>query len=110
MVLTGASSGIGAATDELTHHRGAQVVMAARRSERLAQPEREVPGSLAVTPDVTRASAVARLRDRASEAFGSIDVRTNNAGQGRHLSADQDEKDDFRAVWDLNVLAPLALM
>lgn len=110
MVVTGASSGIGAATARLAHQRGARVVMAARRAERLAQLERELPGSLAVVTDVTQARDVLCLRDRALEAFGTIDILINNAGQGLHVPLDQVDHGDFRAVWELNVLAPLALM
>ncbi|MGC2192507.1 MAG: SDR family oxidoreductase [Candidatus Dormiibacterota bacterium] len=110
MIVTGASSGIGAATARVAHQQGARLVLAARRAERLAQLAEELPGSLAVPTDVTDASSVIGLRDRALEAFGSIDVLINNAGQGLHVSLTEVQADDFRAVWELNVLAPLALM
>lgn len=110
MIVTGASSGIGAATARMAHQQGARLVLAARRAERLALLAEELPGSLAVPTDVTDGSSVIRLRDRALEAFGSIDVLINNAGQGLHVPLTEVQADDFRAVWELNVLGPLAMM
>jgi len=107
MIVTGASSGIGAATARLAHSQGARVVLAARRAERLAD---ELPGSLAVPTDVTRGAEVEELCDRTFQAFGSIDVLVNNAGQGLHVPLVEVESEDFLAVWELNVMAPLTLM
>jgi NAD(P)-dependent dehydrogenase (short-subunit alcohol dehydrogenase family) len=53
---------------------------------------------------------VTELRDRALAEFGTVDVLVNNAGQGQHLPLAEVDSDDFRAVWELNVLAPRALM
>ncbi|MGC2297011.1 MAG: SDR family NAD(P)-dependent oxidoreductase [Candidatus Dormiibacterota bacterium] len=110
MVVTGASSGIGAATARLAHSKGARVVLAARRAERLASLADELPGSLAVPTDVTQKAEVAQLCARAIQAFGSIDILVNNAGQGLHVALTEVEAEDFRAIWELNVLAPLTLM
>ena len=110
MLVTGASSGIGAATARLAHSQGARVVLAARRAERLASLAEELPGSLAVPTDVTQRADVAELCDRALQASGSIDVLVNNAGQGLHVPSTEVEADDFLAIWELNVLAPLTLM
>ena len=57
-IITGASSGIGAATARLLGGLGAHVVLAARRTERIETLARELPGSLAVTTDVTIAEHV----------------------------------------------------
>lgn len=110
MIVTGASSGIGAATARLAHRQGANLVLAARRADRLALLEEELPGSVAVRTDVTDPSAILQLRDRALEVFGVIDILVNNAGQGLHVPLTEVQPDDFRAVWELNVVAPLALM
>ncbi|MGA7086724.1 MAG: SDR family oxidoreductase [Candidatus Dormiibacterota bacterium] len=110
IVVTGASSGIGAATARLAHSQGARLVLAARRAERLARLADELPGSLAVATDVTQRAEVDELCDRALQAFGSIDVLVNNAGQGLHVPLTEVDADDFRAIWELNVLAPLSLM
>jgi short-subunit dehydrogenase len=110
MIVTGASSGVGAAAARLAHAQGARVVLAARRAERLAGLADELPGSLAVPTDVTQRAEVIALCDRALESLGSIDVLVNNAGQGLHVPLTEVDADDFLAVWELNVLAPLTLM
>jgi short-subunit dehydrogenase len=110
VIVTGASSGIGAATARLAHAQGARLVLAARRADRLASLAEELPGSLAIPTDVTERAAVTELCDRALQALGSIDVLVNNAGQGLHVPLNEVEADDFQAVWELNVLAPLTLM
>ena len=110
MIVTGASSGIGAATVRLAHQRGARVVLAARRADRLEELAVELPGSLPVTTDVTQPEQVAGLIEQALAAFGRIDALVNNAGQGLHVPLEQVEPDAFREVFELNVLAPLALM
>jgi len=110
IVVTGASSGIGAAVARLAHQRGMRVVLAARRADLLSSLAAELPGSLAVPTDVTDAAQVGQLVSAAVEAFGRIDVLVNNAGQGLHLPIENVDLDDVRAVLELNVLAPLALM
>jgi NAD(P)-dependent dehydrogenase (short-subunit alcohol dehydrogenase family) len=59
---------------------------------------------------VTSPAAGTELRDRALAEFGTVDVLVNDAGQGLHLPLAEVDSDHFRAVWELNVLAPLALM
>lgn len=84
-VVTGASSGIGAATAEALAREGADVVVAARREDRLeslaADLESAHDVTVAVVPtDVTDEDAVAALVDAAVERFGGLDVLVNNAG------------------------------
>jgi NAD(P)-dependent dehydrogenase (short-subunit alcohol dehydrogenase family) len=110
VIVTGASSGIGEATARLAHHQGARVVLAGRRVDRLTLLREQLPGSLAVPTDVTDSAQIVRLRDRALQEFGSVDVLVNNAGQGLHVPLLEVDSDDFRAVLELNVLAPLAMM
>jgi NADP-dependent 3-hydroxy acid dehydrogenase YdfG len=106
-IVTGASSGIGAATARKLHGLGAHVVLAARRTERLEALAGELTGALAVTTDVTDAAQLERLVDRAIEAHGRVDVLVNNAGQGLHVPLESLELEDLRAVLELNVVAPL---
>ncbi|MGH7666878.1 MAG: SDR family oxidoreductase [Candidatus Dormibacteria bacterium] len=110
MMLTGASSGIGEATARMAHAEGMQVALAARRADRLRDIAAELPSALAVPTDVTSAEAVVAFRERTLEHFGAIDVLVNCAGQGLHVPLLDVERQDFQAVWALNVLAPLALM
>jgi len=109
-IVTGASSGIGAATARLLTGRGARVVLAARRAERLEALSTELPGSLAVPTDVTVPGDLRRLVSRALDTYGRIDVLVNNAGQGLHVPLLELDPVDLRAVFELNVVAPLMAM
>ena len=102
IVVTGASSGIGAALAEQLAERGDQVVLAARSKDTIESlAQRLGAHALAVQTDVTVRREVERLRDRAIEAFGHIDVWINNAGRGMSkLVAEltDDEIDDMITV------------
>ncbi|HKZ75741.1 MAG TPA: SDR family oxidoreductase, partial [Actinomycetota bacterium] len=84
VVITGASSGIGEATAIAFAKRGAKVVVAARRLERLEslsdRIERAGGRALAVPVDVTNRDELAALPTVVAEAFGTADVLVNNAG------------------------------
>src|SRR6266700_7022598 len=85
-IVTGASSGIGAATARELGSRGAIVVLAARREERLnahAQTIRSAGGeALAIPTDMADALQVSALMEETMAAFGRVDVLVNNAGAG----------------------------
>ncbi len=83
VVITGASSGIGAALARKLGAEGNQLVLAARREELLKKVARESGGqALPVVADVTRRKDVDHLRDVALSEFGRVDVWVNNAGRG----------------------------
>jgi short-subunit dehydrogenase len=110
ILITGASSGIGAATARAASRAGARLVLAARREDRVAQLAAELGDAIAVRCDVTDTTQVDALVDAALDAFGRIDVVVNNAGQGLQAEIERLSLDDFRAVLELNLVAPLAVM
>lgn len=83
-VVTGASSGIGRAVALALAGKGATVVLAARRRERLEELEREIAGkggrALAAPCDVTDTEQILHLAGLVHEAFGRCDILVNNAG------------------------------
>jgi NADP-dependent 3-hydroxy acid dehydrogenase YdfG len=83
IVITGASSGIGAAMARRLGRDGHQLALAARRADALRAVVAEIDAAaITVVTDVTRRADVDRLRDEAQRAFGSVDVWINNAGRG----------------------------
>jgi short-subunit dehydrogenase len=109
-IVTGASSGIGAATARQLSGLGASVVLAARRTDRIEDLARDLPDSLAVATDVTVSGEIERLVARTIDTFGRVDVLVNNAGQGLHVPLEELDPVDLRAVFELNVVAPLVGM
>lgn len=84
-VVTGASSGIGVAIAKQLANEGADVVLAARRKDKLEQVVKEINSlgkgkALAVSTDVSQQNNVDSMVDYAIEAFGKIDIYVNNAG------------------------------
>jgi short-subunit dehydrogenase len=110
VVITGASSGIGAATARLLGKRkGCRVVLAARREERLHHLGEEIRSAggeaLAVPTDVTQLDQIRNLVAVSREHFGRIDVLINNAGFGRLKMLEQlQPHDDIRQQVDVNLL------
>jgi NADP-dependent 3-hydroxy acid dehydrogenase YdfG len=102
-VVTGASSGIGAATARRLAAEGFSVVCAARRVDRLEALASEI-GGLAVELDVTAAASVAAL----AEALPECTVLVNNAGGaiGAETIAEGDVE-DWRRMYDVNVLGAM---
>jgi short-subunit dehydrogenase len=109
IIVTGASSGIGAATARLLHEAGAHPVLAARRADRLAALSAELGDALAVPADVTDPAAAARIAERTLERYGRIDGLVNNAGVSLHHSLDELDLAEFRRVLDLNVVSVVAM-
>jgi NADP-dependent 3-hydroxy acid dehydrogenase YdfG len=109
VIVTGASSGIGAATARLLFAAGAHPVLAARRAGRLAELSGALGGALAVTADVTDRGDIRRIADAALDRHGRINAIVNNAGAGLHLPLDQLDPDDFARALDLNVVSVLAM-
>lgn len=96
VVITGASSGIGAALAGELGRRGARLVLVARRRDRLLEVAQRIGGAEVVVADVTRRDKVTAVRDAALTRFGRIDAWVNNAGRGitRPVEALTDEDVD----------------
>jgi len=106
-VVTGASSGIGEACAVAFVEKGAHIVLAARRAERLSALVERLEGmggeALAVTTDVTSEADVDNLFARAVERFGTVDVLINNAGVADSTPVDEMALELWRRVIDTNL-------
>jgi NAD(P)-dependent dehydrogenase (short-subunit alcohol dehydrogenase family) len=108
-IVTGASSGLGVQFACALAQAGADVVLAARREDRLAQTrelvEAEGRSGLAVRSDVTDPDDCSALVAAAMREFGRVDVLVNNAGVGTAVPALKETADQFRSVVELNLNA-----
>jgi 3-oxoacyl-[acyl-carrier protein] reductase len=106
VVITGASSGIGAASARAFSERGASVVLAARSTDDLKQVHGSLQkGSdvLVVPTDVRDEKQVRNLVDRTIERFGRIDVLVNNAGFGVFREVVDLSIEEFDSVVNVNL-------
>jgi len=108
-IVTGASSGLGRRFARVLHGAGADVVLAARRLDRLEDLAADLPGSVAVACDVSVDAELAALVDTALGRFGRIDVLVNNAGIGTPMPAEAESPDHFRSVVAVTLKALFAL-
>lgn len=105
VVVTGASSGLGERFARVVHAVGANVVVAARRADRLESLAADLPGTLVVAADLAEADDRERLVAQACERFGHVDVLVNNAGIGRKMAVEEESLDWFRSAMEVNVTA-----
>lgn len=107
VIITGASSGLGEATARLLAARGARLVLAARRTERLQAlvQELEATGAqaIAVATDVADMAQVQALADAAMARFGRIDVLVNNAGIMPLAPIAKGKVDEWSRMIDVNI-------
>ena len=106
-IVTGASSGLGVAFAQALAEAGADVVLGARRADRLEQTAQLVRDAgrrvLVVATDVSEPDQCQALVDAAMAEFGRVDVLVNNAGVGTAVPATQETPEQFRAVIDINL-------
>ncbi len=93
VIVTGASTGIGAALARELARRGAKIVLAARSEDKLREVAWDCPDSLVVPTDVTQADSCTALVEKTIAHFGRLDVLVNNAGQS--MLSRFDEVQDF---------------
>ena len=104
-MVTGASSGIGAATARTLATQGFHVIVVARRAERIAALADEIGGT-AVAADVTDDTAV----DELARGLSRVDVLVNNAGGAKGLEPVADaDLEQWRWMWETNVLGTLRM-
>ena len=110
-VVTGASSGIGEATVRSLAGEGAAVVAGARRKERLdglvEEVTRDGGKAIAVECDVADEQQAHALVDQAVEEFGGVDILINNAGVMLLSKVEKGLSDEWRQMFDVNVLGLL---
>ena len=110
VLITGASSGIGAATVEKVIEAGHKVVITARSTEKLNAMVKKWGDDkvVAVTADVSKLDEIAHVVEKAKEAFGRIDVVFANAGTGVNSPGiENGDPDEWKTMLDVNINALL---
>jgi NAD(P)-dependent dehydrogenase (short-subunit alcohol dehydrogenase family) len=106
VVITGASSGIGAALATLLASRGARVALLARRQAELEAIAARCGGdALVIVADVSRRDEVRRAVRESIAHFGHVDVWVNNAGRGISVMPTQLTDDDIHEMMQVNVMS-----
>ncbi|HNM98237.1 MAG TPA: SDR family oxidoreductase, partial [Marmoricola sp.] len=106
-LVTGASSGLGVAFAHALAEAGAEVVLGARREDKLAHVADSVRTTgqrvLTVQTDVADPDQCQRMVDLSMEEFGRVDILVNNAGVGTAVPATRETPEQFRDVIDVNL-------
>lgn len=107
-VVTGASSGIGAATARALAAVGCRVALLARRLDRIEALAAELGGgAIAIEADVTDRNALVAAADRVKNELGGADVLINNAGIMLLGPFSSEQRDDYRAMIEVNLLGAI---
>jgi len=113
-LVTGASSGLGLECATALAIAGADVVLVARRAERLKSIANELSRdygvkALAVAADITTEAGLDRVIERTVAELGEIDILVNNAGIAPTGRAEKCSRQDWDAALSLNLTAPMML-
>jgi NAD(P)-dependent dehydrogenase (short-subunit alcohol dehydrogenase family) len=108
-IVTGASSGLGARFARVLDAAGAQVVVAARRLERLEELATTLHDGLVVRCDLAERDAASALVGATLDRYDRIDIVVNNAGIDHVEPAIDESLDDFRRELEVNLVAPFDL-
>jgi short-subunit dehydrogenase len=113
VLITGASSGVGAALALALAKDGAVVGLIARRRDRLAGVlaacQKHSPASMMLVADLADSASIGLLVQQAAEALGGIDVLINNAAVPKRRAVTALEPTDVEAVMRINFFAPMRL-
>ncbi len=102
-LVSGGASGIGAAVTRVLHERGARVAVLD------LYPDAAPPGSVPIGCDVSDDVSVRAAADAALAALGGVDVLVNNAGIGAQGTVEDNDDDEWRRVYEVNVLGAVRL-
>jgi NAD(P)-dependent dehydrogenase (short-subunit alcohol dehydrogenase family) len=107
VIVTGASSGLGVSFAQAFAEAGADLVLGARRVDRLAETAALVQAAgrrvHSVATDVADPEQCQRLVDAAVDTFGRVDILINNAGVGTAVPSTRETPEQFRSVIDVNL-------
>jgi NAD(P)-dependent dehydrogenase (short-subunit alcohol dehydrogenase family) len=107
VIVTGASSGLGVSFAQAFAEAGADVVLGARRADKMQGTAALVQAAgrkaLSVPTDVSLPEQCQELVDSAMQTFGRVDVLVNNAGKGAAVPATRETPEQFRSVIEVNL-------
>jgi NAD(P)-dependent dehydrogenase (short-subunit alcohol dehydrogenase family) len=109
VLVTGASSGIGAATARAFAQRGDTVGVCARRGDRLAEVLTDLPGGKMWVVDLADLDGIDAFAKRVDDELGGIDVLVNNAGIPKRRRTTTMTADDVEGVMAINYFSPVRL-
>lgn len=105
-LVTGASSGLGVRFARVLAQAGAELVLVARRADRLEELAAELGGATVVPADLSVPGSGAEVVASTLRSKGQIDIVVNNAGISRVIPALDDDSDEFRREVEINLVAP----
>ena len=108
-IITGAASGIGAASAQLFASHGAKVLAVDRPGSAIGEAHKGLPGILTFAQDITEPGAAGQIIDAARAGLGHIDILFNNAGVSHRALAEDTTDEAWERVLGVNVTAMFKL-
>ena len=102
-LVTGSSKGIGRMIAQTLHEEGCRVVLNARTPKGLKHAVKELPGTISVAGDVTRAAEARRIVAEVLKTYGKLDVLVCNVGSGRSVAPGNETPEEWQRVFALNL-------